>query len=422
MHRTWAAPLVNILFLSHYFPPEINAPASRTSEHCRRWVAAGHAVTVVTCAPNHPRGEVYPGYRNHLFARERRDGIDIIRVWTWLAANRGFGGRTLNYLCFMLACIVAIPWLPRADVVISTSPQFFNGLAGWFVSRAKRAPWVLEIRDLWPESILAVGAITNPAMIGVLRWLERFAYRKAEHIVAVTDAFKTYMTDIGVPADKVSVIKNGVDTQLFRRDVDAGDLRRELGLDGKHVAAYFGTHGMAHHLETVLEAAALTRDQKDLVWLLAGDGAERDRLVRMRAAQALDNVVMLGQQDKARMPALWSLADVSLVVLRRSSLFLSVIPSKIFEAMGTATPIVLGVDGEARGIVEAAGAGEFVVPEDAAALAATVTGLMQDPARRATMGASGYTYVREHFDREGLAARFLALLQSLVTTNREGRR
>ena len=153
---------MRVLFLSHYFPPEVNAPATRTFEHCREWVRAGHEVTVVTCAPNHPRGEVYPGYRNRLWSTEERDGIRVVRLWTYIAANEGFAKRTLNYVSYMLSAIIAAFFLPKADAVISTSPQFFNGLAGYPVGLIKRAPWFLEIRDLWPESILSVGAIKNP--------------------------------------------------------------------------------------------------------------------------------------------------------------------------------------------------------------------------------------------------------------------
>ncbi len=406
---------MNILFLSHYFPPEVNAPASRTSEHCRAWVRAGHAVTVVTCAPNHPRGQVYPGYRNRLFARERVDGIEVIRLWTYLSANEGFLKRTMNYVSYMLACIVALPGLGRADVVVSTSPQFFNGLAGYFVSRAKRAPWLLEIRDLWPESILAVGAVRNQTLIRVLRWLEHFAYRKASHIVPVTDAFARYMTDAGVPAAKITVIKNGVDTSLFDVGVSGAAMRAELGLGSKTVAAYFGTHGMAHHLETVLEAAALLKDRQDIVFLLVGDGAERARLAALAAERALENVMMLGQRPKQDMPALWAVADISLVLLRKTDLFKTVIPSKIFEAMGMATPIVLGVDGEAREIVEAAGAGRCIEPENAAELAAAVSELADDAEQRAAIGRRAHAYVGQHFDRQVLAERYLKILVSLHT-------
>src|SRR5437868_251631 len=184
---------MRILFLSHYFPPEVNAPASRTYEHCKQWVQDGQEVTVVTCAPNHPRGIVYEGYRNNFFQREMKDGIRVVRVWTYVTANEGFLKRTLNYLSYMVASVCVAPFLSRCDVVVSTSPQFFNGLAGYLVSRLKRVPWILEIRDLWPESIVAVGAITNRPVIRLLEGLELFAYRKADHLVVVTDAFKAHI-------------------------------------------------------------------------------------------------------------------------------------------------------------------------------------------------------------------------------------
>ena len=406
---------MKILFLSHYFPPEINAPASRTFEHCREWVKAGHEVTVVTCAPNHPRGKVYDGYRNRLFQRERREGIEIIRLWTFLSANEGFVLRTLNYVSFMLACILVAPLLPKTDVVITTSPQFFNGLAGYFVSRAKRSPWVLEIRDLWPESILAVGAIRNKLLIKVLRWLEHFAYRKADRIVPVTDAFAAYMQDSGVPAEKIVVIKNGVELGLFQRDTSGEAMRARLGLEGKTVAAYFGTHGMAHHLETVLEAAQILAKDPRIVFVLVGDGAERSRLLELKNQQGLSNVLMLDQQPKEAMPELWATADISLVLLRKTDLFKTVIPSKIFEAMGMATPIILGVEGECRELVLEAGAGLTIEPESAVELAAAVRRLADHPDEAKAFGQQGYDYVCVNFDRRVLALRYIDVLRAAIT-------
>lgn len=411
---------MKILFLSHYFPPEVNAPASRTFEHCRAWAAQGHEVTVVTCAPNHPRGEVYAGYRNRLWQREERDGIRVVRLWTFISANEGFLKRTLNYLSFMVSTVLAAPFLPKADVVLTTSPQFFNGLAGWFVSRMKRAPWVLEIRDLWPESILAVGAITNRTVIRVLEWLELFAYRKADRIVAVTDAFQRYMVRKGVAAEKIAVVKNGVDLVRYQPAQPDPAIRAELGIEGKFVASYVGTHGMAHHLETILEAAEVLRDRSDVVFLLVGDGAERARLVAMKDAAGLANVVMLPQQSKERMPSLWAASDVSLVLLKKSELFKTVIPSKIFESMAMERPIVLGVEGEAAEIVRAAGAGVCVEPENAEMLAAAVADLAADPGRRERMGRQAREFVQANFDRRVLAQRYLALLED-VALSRRGR-
>lgn len=405
---------MHILFLSHYFPPEVNAPASRTFEHCREWVRAGHRVTVVTSAPNHPRGVVYEGYRNRLYQRETREGIEVVRVWTYVTANEGFLKRTLGYMSYMVSAVVAALNLPRPDVVITTSPQFFNGLAGYPVSRLKRVPWVLEIRDLWPESVLAVGAITNRYVIHMLHGLEMFAYRKASRIVSVTDAFKRYMVDKGIDAAKIHVVKNGADLGFYRSDIPSLEAKRRLGLEGKFVASYVGTHGMAHHLETILEAAEGLRQRSDIVFLMAGDGAERKRLERMREEKGLTNVVMLPQQPKDRMPELWSATDVSVVLLKRSPLFRTVIPSKIFESMAMGKPIVLGVEGESAEIVQAAGAGRCIVPEDAAGLRNAVVELCDNPALAARMGESGKAHVAEFYDRRVLAGRFLNMMEELV--------
>jgi glycosyltransferase involved in cell wall biosynthesis len=310
----------------------------------------------------------------------------------------------------MLACVAAAPFLPKADVVLTTSPQFFNGLAGFPVSRMKRAPWILEIRDLWPESVVAVGGMKRGRLIKFLESLEMFAYRKADAIVPVTDSFERYMVGKGIAPAKIHVIKNGVDASVYQPHIGINPLRAELGLDGKFVAAYFGTHGMAHKLETLLEAAALLRSHPDIVFLLVGDGAERRRLLRLRDAQDLPNVMMLDQQPKAKMPLLWDLAAVSIVHLKKSPVFTTVIPSKIFESMAMEKPILIGVEGESAEIIAKAGAGICVEPENARQLADAVLILARDPERLRSMGAMGRKFVMEHFDRERLAMRYESLI------------
>lgn len=413
---------MHILFLSHYFPPEVNAPASRTYEHCAEWVRSGDDVTVVTCAPNHPRGVLYEGYANRWFQRETVDGIQVIRLWTYLSPNEGIFRRTLNYVSYMVAVILAIPRLPRPDIVISTSPQFFNGLAGYFVSRLKRVPWILEIRDLWPESIVALGAIGNPMIIRWLEGLEMFAYRRANRIVPVTDAFKEHMIGRGIDPNKIRVIKNGVRLDLFRSRHEALEegrqLSRELGLEGRFVAAYVGTHGMAHHLETILEAAALIeREEEDIVFLMVGDGAERNPLMAQRDRMGLRNLIMLPQLPKAKMPALWSLTDASLVLLQRSDVFKTVIPSKIFESMAMEVPIVLGVEGEAQAIIEDAEAGLCIEPENARELADAVRRLRADRDLARRLGANGRRHVESYFDRRSLADRYRQLLTETLAAS-----
>lgn len=405
---------MKILFLSHYFPPEVNAPASRTFEHCRVWAAHGHEVTVLTCVPNHPAGQVYPGYHNGLLQRDGRAGIDVRRMWTFLAQNKGFLRRTLNYTSYLVMATLVAPFLPRTDVVVSTSPQFFCGLAGYLVSRLKRAPWVLEIRDIWPESIVAVGAMKKSLWIRLLEGLESFAYRKADHIVSVTDSFCSHIEARGGRPEKISVIKNGVDLTFFSPQVSATDIAEELGLSRKFVVSYVGTHGVSHGLETVLEAARLLQGVPDIVFLLVGDGARREALLRQRDDMQLTNVIMLEQQSKVRMPGIWAATSLSLVLLRDQPLFRSVIPSKIFESMAMMKPIILGVQGESQALVEASGAGLCIAPENARELASAVRELRADPERRAAMGAAGRAWAERNADRRLLAQRYEDLLASVV--------
>jgi len=405
---------MHILFFTHYFPPEVNAPASRTYEHCKEWVKNGHTVTVVTGVPNHPKGQVYPGYKNKLYQKETVDGINVIRLWTYVTANEGFIKRTLNYLSYMFSVILFIPFLPKHDVFISTSPQFFCGLAGYFVKFFRRKPWIIEIRDLWPESIVAVGAIKNKTIISILEYLEKLVYSKSDHIVPVTDAFKAYMLKKGIDESKITVIKNGVDLSFYAPG--SVSISNEFGFDleNKFVASYVGTHGMAHHLETALESAEILKDRNDIVFLLVGDGAEKSKLMNLKDKMALNNVVMLDQQGKDKMPLLWALSDVSLVLLKKSDLFKTVIPSKIFESMAMKKPIVLGVEGEVKGMIEEGRAGITIEPENAEQLANAVLELSSNKARYDEYAENGYQYVSKYYDRKVLAKRLEDIMLGLV--------
>lgn len=406
---------MHLMLLTHYYPPEVNAPASRMSELARAWVAAGVRVTVVTCAPNHPSGVLYTGHRNRWFQREQRDGVEVIRLWTFLAANAGFLLRLFNHLSYPLALLLNLNRLPKADVVLSTSPQFFCGLSGLILKRRRR-PWVLEIRDLWPESVVALGVMRRGPIIRVLESIERMAYRKADAVVSVTDSFVPHILS-GRGRGPVAVIKNGVDLSFFGGGdaASAGaDFRRELGLEGRFVAAYVGTLGMAHGLDIVIAAAERLRDDDRIVFLLVGDGSERARLEAEAAARRLPNLLIIGQRPKADMPAILASTDASLVLLRRLDTFKSVLPSKMFEAMAMRRPMILGVEGESRDLLEAAAAGIAIRPEDADELAAAVLWLADHPEKAKAMGDAGRLHVEEHFDRARLAQRYLTLLREVA--------
>jgi len=378
---------MKILFLSDNFPPETNAPATRLHEHAVEWVAAGDEVTVITCAPNFPEGKVFPGYRNRWYSVEDVDGIRVVRVKTFITANEGFVKRTLDYLSFMVAGTVASLFQKRPDVVVATSPQFFSAIAGWLVSILRWRPFVFELRDLWPASIVAVGAMRKTRTIRALEALELFLYHRARRIISVTDSFKRDLVSRGIDGDKIDVVRNGVQLKRFQNaDHDPG-LAREVDLDDRFVAGYIGTHGMAHALEKVIDAAEKLQDRDDIGFLFVGNGAAKEELDREIAEKELHNVRSLPRQPKERIPQLSYLTDVAVVPLRDSPVFESVIPSKIFECMATATPMILSIpEGEATRLAEHWECGVAVQPENPDELAEMIRSLADNPDRRRKMG------------------------------------
>jgi len=414
---------MNILFLTDNFPPETNAPATRTHEHARNWVAAGHQVTVLANVPNFPAGRVFPGYRNKLWQREVMDGIRVVRVWTYVTANEGFLRRSLDYFSFGVTGVIGGLFLPTPDVIVATSPQIFTALGACILAWIKRRPFVFELRDLWPDSIVAVGAMREGPLLRMLRRLEYWLYHRAAKIVSVTNAFKRILIAKGIPQGKIAVIRNGVDLKAFVPGPKPVELARRLGLEGKFVAAYVGTIGMAHGLDVLLSAAECLRDRGDLAFVLVGAGAERSRLEEDAKRRALSNVIFVGPVDKQEIKEYWRLCDVALVLLRDVSLFLHVIPSKMFEAMGTGRPIILGVRGESQELLQEAGAGIAISPENPQALAEAITKMMDDSALCWDMGTAGRRFVERKFDRERLALEMLKVLEEVAgPRNRTGTR
>jgi len=406
---------LRILFFSHYFPPEVNAPANRTHEHCREWVKAGHEVHVVTGIPSHPYGKPFPGFRRRWYQHDEVDGIHVHRVWTYLAANRGVVRRIVNYLSFIPTAAMRAWRLGPFDVAIGTSPQFFCAVATWTYTRFRRTPWVFEVRDLWPESIPAVGAMKKSF---VLRWLERLElrmYRDATAIVCVTESFVRNLRARGVDADKLHFIPNGIDP-AFWRCADRQAARTELGVrDHEILACYVGTIGMAHGLGTVLQAAAiLRRTAPEVTVLIVGDGAELEGLRAAAAREGLANVRFTGQIARDGVPRVLAAADMALVTLRPSNVFKTVLPSKMFEAMAARRAILLGVEGEAKAVLERAGAGIAFPPGNAEALASGIERLSRDPGLRTTVGEAGGEFVEREFSRQFWAGRYAGVLWCLL--------
>ncbi len=408
---------MHILFFSHYFPPEVNAPATRTYDNCKRWVELGHDVTVITCAPNCPSGVVFEGYENKLYQREEVDGIDVVRVWTYIAANEGTVKRIANYTSYTLTSVLAAVGQKRPDVIIATSPQFFCGWSGVLTRFWHGVPFVLEIRDLWPDSITAVGAMQQPMLLRLIYQLEDWMYKAATHIVTVGDGYKQELQHKGVPSEKISVITNGVDPDQYLPQPPALAYKEALGINQPFVCSYIGTIGMACGLHVVLTAAEKLKamGREDIVFLLVGDGALRAELQQAAQDRRLDNVIFTGLLEKRRMPDVLSFSDVTLVHLKKTDLFKTVLPSKIFEAASMERPILLGVEGYSADLIRTAEAGLCIEPENAEELVAAVCRLADEPALGVQFGKNGRRYIQEHFHRGKLAERYLSLLETLVT-------
>ena len=442
---------MKILFFSHYYSPEGNAPATRVSALCERWAKAGHDVTVVTCPPNVPNGVVYDGYANTRTS-EVVNGVKVERVKLYIAANKGAVKRMFNFVSYFFKALLAALRLPKPDVVIATSPQIFCGYAGVWYKRLRHVPLVIEIRDIWPESMGAVGAHIPKLAYWMLEKIERTMYRTCDKLVTVGEGYRVRLMEKGVPEDKISIVMNGTDLEVYRPGPKNESLLEKYGLKGKFVVSYIGTVGMACGLEVVLDAAEklgvgelmscelkvgelgvdelmsskthkptnsqtpkLTNPQthKLPTFVIVGDGAHREKLEAEAKKRGLENVVFTGRQPKSSMPDWINASDASLVHLKKTELFTTVMPSKIFESAGCKKPIIMGVDGYAKKLVMDAEAGLDMTPESAESLVECVKRLVEDEALCARLGENAYNNIAKVHNRDRQAEEYLRELVSL---------
>ena len=407
---------LNILFLTDNFPPERNVPAMRTWEHVSRWVKDGHQVTVITTAPNFPHGKPLAGYKNHWYFKEDMGGVKVIRVKSYIAANEGFLKRILDYVSFMVTGGIAAMFQRRPDILISTSPQFFCAVAGWIVSRLRRLPWIFELRDLWPASIVAVGAMKEGLLIRMLYWIEMSMYRASDRVIAVTKGLRQDLVDRGIPGDKVVVGRNGADTNRCTPRPKDPALVEKLGLQGKFVVGYYGTIGMGAGVQTAVDAGALLRDRDDIVIMLAGAGAEYADVEKSIKEQGLTNVKLLPPFDLSEMTAVWSLLDASIVMMNDRPLFKATISSKTFEALAMGMPVIMSLPaGEATGLVDEYGFGINVRPENPQDMAAAIQRLADNPELKAELGRKALEASKD-FSRERSAGLVMDVVQDVMAS------
>lgn len=406
---------MTIIYICHYFAPEIGAPSARIFEMARQWVSAGHTVKVVTCFPNHPTGIIPPEYREKKFQKELLDGIEVYRNWVYATPNEGFVKKILGHLSFMFSSVIfSTRKLGSADVIIVSSPTFFSIFSAWYISRVKRIPFVLEVRDLWPAALVELGVLTNRTIINVLEKIEMWFYQEAKAIVNVTHTFCDYMANRGVPREKLFTITNGVDHARFYPQSHDTQFRIKHTLQDKFVVLYTGAHGISQALGRILDAAERCADIPSIKFVFIGEGAEKAALVKRANDTGLVNVLFLPSVTKKEMAEVYASADVCLVPLRDIPLFKTFIPSKMFEIMACGRPIIASVAGEAAEILAKSGGAIVTPPENVDMIVQAIHTLVNNPALVQQLGESGHDYALQNYTRSALANEYLDLLQSVI--------
>jgi glycosyltransferase involved in cell wall biosynthesis len=398
----------------------MGAPAARVSELAQRWTQSGHDVTVLTGFPNHPDGIIRPEYRKsfrRMVSRERVGDVNVVRAWLLPLPNRRPIERMLNYSSFLASAAITGSFLGAPDAVIASSPQLLVGLAGWWISRLKHVPFIFEVRDLWPESLVAVGVGNAKSILHrSLARIAAFLYRNADHIVVVTPAFREFLVSRWqIPAEKISVVPNGVETKIFSPRFGNDDLRESLGGDGKFVASFIGTMGLAHGLNTLIAAAErFQTTEPDVLFMLVGEGADRERITAMAQAKGLSNIRFVPQQLREKVPDYIAASDVCLVLLKKAEVFETVIPTKMLEFMSCAKPVILGVGGQAREMIECSRAGICIEPENVDQLCDAILKLRKEEWLRESLGRNGREYIISNLSRERTADEYLQVLNGVI--------
>jgi len=404
---------LKILVLTQYFAPEIGASQVRLASFCRELADAGHSVEIVTAMPHHPAGRIFPEYRGKLYCRENWEGLTVHRVWLY-AGNSSNLKRLLNYASFCLTCLFGLARAGKPDYVFVDSPPLFLGVPGWMAAKFWRVPLLFNVADLWPDSVRDLGVMNDGVLLKLAYRLERWIYRNATSVTAVTEGIRTSLLGTKrLPPEKVMFLPNGVDTKLFKPGPPDELLKARLGLAGKKIVLYAGNHGYAGAVEQVLYAANCLRDEPSLHFLLIGEGPEKRKLIDLAASLNLSNVTFHDQVPLAIMPTFLSISDLAVVTLRKSQVMAGARPAKSFVMMAGGKPVVLSAEGEAARLIEAAGSGVVVPPEDFEAIAEAIRELMHDPDRASQMGANGRRFVVSNFQWSSLVRNWLAQLSNI---------
>jgi len=403
---------MHILLIHQAFATLDEPGGTRHHELARNLANRGHRLTVIASPVSYLTGTARPGRIPWVERQDGGPGVKVLRAYTYRGLHRSFVHRVFSFLSFMLSSFVIGLGIKDVDLVWGTSPPIFQGITAWALARLKRAPFLFEVRDLWPAFAVAVGVLRQPLLIRASEWLERFLYRQARTVMVNSPGFTAHVQARG--ARPVVLLPNGADTRMFDPDADGAAFRQAHGLQGRFVALYAGAHGMSNDLGILLEAASLLREREDIAIVLLGDGKEKPALMQRAAQMNLDNVIFLPPVPKNEMPLALAAADACIAILKPVELYKTVYPNKVFDYMAAGRPVVLAIDGVIRQVVEQAGAGLAVRPGDPARLAEALRNLADNRSMGSEMGKAGRAYVEAHFDREKLADQLTELLENLV--------
>lgn len=402
---------MRILMLTQYFYPENGAAQVRLLEVAKAIQDHGHDIEVVTAFPNYPSGIIPEAYRGKFFMRDVHDGIPIYRTWIYPVQRGKFWKRLLNYFSFVFSACYGVMKAGKADYIFVESPPLFIGFTVFFAKWVKGAKVILNISDLWPESAVSLGLVTNRSVIALTEGLERSMYKTAWRISAQTEGIINSLKDRGIPEDKLVFLPNGVNPDLFAPQAADKALRQELKLKDMFVILYAGTMGYAHGLEVALQAAKILQETaQDVIFLFVGDGSEKPRLQEMAQDLELSNVRWVDFQPITEMRRYYSLASLTLSTLRRYKLSEGVRPSKVFPGLASTKPLIYVGEGEGASIVEESGGGIVLPPEDPERLARAILELKQQPERCLEMGQRGREFVTKHYSWSSIVARWLGKL------------
>lgn len=406
---------MKILFLTQYCPPEVGAPQNRIFEFAKGLKKKGNDVTILTALPNYPKGEIFEEYKGKGVVVEEIDGIKVVRTAIYATKSKSFVKRLGNYFSFTFSSVIqGTKYIGDPDIIITESPPLFLGWSGYVLCKLKKAKFVFNVSDLWPESAVKLGVLNNKLFIKMSTWLEEFCYKKADLITGQTKGIVNNIVERGFSKDKVKLITNGVDVSFFNKANRDEEYRKSIGVDGKFAICYAGIHGIAQGLEVVIDAAERLKEYKDIVFNFYGDGPEKQMLIERVKEKSLTNVNFFPVQSKPNMPKIIASMDATVVPLKRLDLFKGALPSKMFEALASELPIILAVEGEAEKLINDAKGGIVVEPENSKEIADAILKLYNDKALKEELGMNARRYVEENYSREAIVERLETYLSNLL--------